>query len=429
MTTQHGQTNRDDLVTWIRENARPISAAADLDADLDDLEPFAAMVGDAKIVGLGESWHCISEFLADRFRLARFLVERLGFTGIILEGVIASSQAIDDYVRGGPGQAGDLLASNVIWDNLETVRFLEWLRSHNGKTSAAQQVRVFGIESTIFMQEDELGPGAPPRLVIDYLVKVDPDYVFPHLADVQRIVANFPPGDFRAHFGYLSTLPAEDQQAWDDAFAAVAVRLLENRGAYVAASSATEFEWALHRAMVVRQTLAIHTATVSSFVGGMQVRERSMAENASWAMQQMDPDGRFVVLGHTAHLAKQIWIRPEDPTGIVTMGCHLAQWLPDEYRTLTTAFGHGVLDSPHPVSGAFGELPQAPDSIDAAFAQAGSGSRLLAIPAGSQRPTWALRTQPLRTMNQLGWSIDYGFGQALDYLLYVDEIHEQTPRT
>jgi erythromycin esterase-like protein len=69
---------------WIRHNATVLDTV-DPAAPLDDLAPLGQSIGDAKIVGLGESTHGAAEEETLKLRTLRFLVERMGFRSIAWE--------------------------------------------------------------------------------------------------------------------------------------------------------------------------------------------------------------------------------------------------------------------------------------------------------------------------------------------------------
>ena len=88
-----------DFIAWARRNAHPISSALPGPAP-GDLEPLRAIVGSARIVGVGESAHGVAEFLGLRQRIAEYLVERMGFTAIAIESGLPESRMVADYFRG-----------------------------------------------------------------------------------------------------------------------------------------------------------------------------------------------------------------------------------------------------------------------------------------------------------------------------------------
>lgn len=67
------------VADWLRVNAIPLRTLDPEDDDFADLEPLKEIVGDARVVGIGESAHRVHEPYQLRHRLLRFLVSELGF--------------------------------------------------------------------------------------------------------------------------------------------------------------------------------------------------------------------------------------------------------------------------------------------------------------------------------------------------------------
>ena len=57
----------------------------------EDLRPFLDLVGDARVVGLGECTHGSSEIHRLKHRLVRLLVEELGFSALVFEANLAET--------------------------------------------------------------------------------------------------------------------------------------------------------------------------------------------------------------------------------------------------------------------------------------------------------------------------------------------------
>lgn len=122
-----------DERTWIDANAHPLTAVTP-DEPLADLEPLAAMVGGAEVVGLGESTRAGREVLLLAHRVVRFLVQRKGFRTLALQDDSSVVAALDDHVRTGAGDLRTLIAEMWRpWQNVEFLAVLEWLRSFNAQ--------------------------------------------------------------------------------------------------------------------------------------------------------------------------------------------------------------------------------------------------------------------------------------------------------
>src|SRR5438094_9563645 len=75
--------------------AHPLRSSADLD-------PLLELIGDSRIVLLGEASHGTHEYYAWRTRLSRRLIEERGFDFIAVEGDWPDCWAFNAYIHGQP---------------------------------------------------------------------------------------------------------------------------------------------------------------------------------------------------------------------------------------------------------------------------------------------------------------------------------------
>jgi erythromycin esterase len=158
----------DQVRQWINENARP----------LHDLSALPGIVGDAAIVGIGETTRASHEIDHHRLHVFQVLVEELGFRTLAINDDAIVAEHLDDLVRGsGDDPAEALGAAWPPWRTEETVQALEWIRSYN-ETHPDDPVRIFGINQA----------GAQPfhyDAIIDYVRRAAPqelDTLKAHLA-------------------------------------------------------------------------------------------------------------------------------------------------------------------------------------------------------------------------------------------------------
>lgn len=113
----------------------PLRTLDPADEDTSDLAPLRDVVGDARLVCLGESAHAATEFYLAKDRLCRYLVAELGFTLFALESGLAEGLAVDTWVRGGDGDLDSLSRNGITYgfgDNDLFRAQLAWMRSHPG---------------------------------------------------------------------------------------------------------------------------------------------------------------------------------------------------------------------------------------------------------------------------------------------------------
>ncbi|HEV2146981.1 MAG TPA: erythromycin esterase family protein [Longimicrobiaceae bacterium] len=155
-------------VAAVRQAAVPLTGAPG------DLDALMAMVGDARVVLLGESTHGTHEFYAERARITRRLVEEKGFTEVAVEGEWPAAARVDRWIRGAgtdPNAAQALSGFTEfplwMWRNAEVRELVEWMRAHNAALPAgAAPVRFRGLDVySLFTSADE---------VVRYLERTDP---------------------------------------------------------------------------------------------------------------------------------------------------------------------------------------------------------------------------------------------------------------
>jgi len=153
-------------VDWISGNAVPI-ATVEAGHGFADLEPLKAMIGDARVVGLGEGTHGTREHFQLKHRLVEYLATELGFTLFAIEASMPESQDLDPYVRGGEGDPVALIRGMYFWTwrTEEVLALVEWMRGHN---AAGGDLGFTGFD----MQTPDVAAGR----VVAFLEDVDPAY-------------------------------------------------------------------------------------------------------------------------------------------------------------------------------------------------------------------------------------------------------------
>ena len=161
---------------------------------------------------------------------------------------------------------------------------IKWMRIHNQNPGGAPKVSFFGFD----MQY----PKVAMQNVIAYLQKVDPpaaiwaDSLFtPFWAYVNSLA------------GYTNAPLATKTQCREN-LQKVYDHLNSHHAAYEAQSSPEEFARALQSARVAQQGEDHYTR--SSFV-----RDRYMAENTGWLLDQAGPDAKIVLWAHNGHVARK----------------------------------------------------------------------------------------------------------------------------
>jgi erythromycin esterase len=96
---------RDAIVGELRGRAIPVKTVM-AGAGFDDLAALDQLIGDARIVALGEASHGSAEVVRMTHRLLEYLVEKKGFTVFAVEGgTWPNVEIVDRYIKTGGGSA------------------------------------------------------------------------------------------------------------------------------------------------------------------------------------------------------------------------------------------------------------------------------------------------------------------------------------
>src|SRR5437868_13372143 len=123
----------------VREIAQP------LNGDANDYDALLKLIGDARIVLLGEASHGTHEFYFERAQITKRLIAEKNFTVLAIEADWPDASRVHRYVRGASADknANEALAGfrrfpTWMWRNTVVVEFVEWLRQFNKDVDATR---------------------------------------------------------------------------------------------------------------------------------------------------------------------------------------------------------------------------------------------------------------------------------------------------
>ncbi|WP_063013837.1 erythromycin esterase family protein [Nocardia kruczakiae] len=372
--------HRAPLSGWLRNHAVPLTHL-DPDDPVDDLEPLREVIGDARVVAIGENSHFITEFKQMRQRILRFLVERCDFTVLAFEYGFSEGFPLDAWAQG--AGTDDELATHLAGTIPVGVdEPLRWIRRHNA--TAATPVRFAGID--IPAAGGSLLPALGP--VADYLREVDPQ-TLPAVETATRIAASFAGASAASAAPAWTRLPAPDQDALSAILARLLIRFRAVESLYVSRSDQRRYDIARRHLEAAGSADYGFRAMADLFAGtglaaDTSARDSYMAESVLWHLRRCAPGTRIVLAAHNAHIQKE----PVSFGGHLTgfpMGHYLHRALGDDYFALglTSTEGHTAdmrPDENAPFGFTVEPTPlQQPEqgSIEASFTDAGIGPALV----------------------------------------------------
>lgn len=286
-------------VAWIRANAMQL-AAVEAGSGFADLEPLRHVLGEKRIVSLGEATHGTREFFQLKHRLLEFCVSELGFTMFGIEASYPECLRVNDYVLNGIGNPAEALAGQRFWtwDTQEVLALIEWMRAWN--RTHDRQVKFYGFDMQF--------PTEAALAVLDYLKRVAPEIAASSEEPLWPLV-----DDFSADRFHL--LPS----AAHDAARGCVERILEafprERSTWAAATSELEWQTARLNAVVLDQSARLRLAMFDA--GSAMSRDDAMAQNVAALLEIEGPRAKAVLWAHNGHAARAVTLqmtRSRSPT-------------------------------------------------------------------------------------------------------------------
>jgi len=135
-------------IAWMRAHVVPF-ATTDPDAAIDDLRPAGPLIGDARIVGLGEATHGTREHFQMKHRLVEYLAREKGFTVFSIEASTPEAFRVNDYVLHGKGDPKELIAGMYFWtwNTEEVLALVEWMRAYNASGKGRIEFTGFDMQT------------------------------------------------------------------------------------------------------------------------------------------------------------------------------------------------------------------------------------------------------------------------------------------
>ncbi|MBL8763530.1 MAG: erythromycin esterase family protein [Phycisphaerae bacterium] len=177
-----------EAAAWIRSKAVAF-ATSEAGNGFDDLKGLDAIVGDARIVSLGEPTHGTREAFQMKHRLLEYLVETKGFSIFSIEANMPEAYALNTYVIEGRGDPKELIGGMYFWtwNTEEVLAMVEWMRAWNERNPPGA-----GRPRLRFTGFDMQHPRLASRHVSEFLRAHDPEHHPRARADLDALDAYNP---------------------------------------------------------------------------------------------------------------------------------------------------------------------------------------------------------------------------------------------
>ncbi|MGW1785583.1 erythromycin esterase family protein [Streptomyces sp. NPDC002143] len=328
------------IVAAVQRAARPLHSTEPR-GSLEDLGPVGAMVGRARVVGVGEATHGSHEFVTMKHRVFRYLVEQKGFRTVALEAPWSTGRRLDAYIVHGQGDPRRIMSEDFqyayeLWNSAEYLDLVAWMRAYNLR-HPGDPVRIMG---------DDFGYTGPELYdrVIGYVAATHPE-LRERIAELYRgLPPTLPSGAYQK--AYFTRPLAERQELADRTGRSVALLAGLAPPAAAGPQAREEHAWALRDATAIDQTArqyAFDPADPEQVAAIMRWRDSAMADNVVWWQERTGT--RVLLSAHNGHVAYESEDPPNQPK---TQGAFLRDRLGTGYTAVGFTFGQGSFKATDP---------------------------------------------------------------------------------
>jgi erythromycin esterase len=371
-------------VQQVRRAAIPLTTAV-AGNGFADLQPLRNVIGDARIVALGEGTHGTREFFQMKHRLVEFLATEMGFTTFAIEANMPEAYRVNEYVLTGQGDPAELLEGMLFWtwNTQEVLDMILWMRDFNASGRGRIQFTGFDMQFS----------AASAQNVRTFLAQAEPAYLPTANAAFALIAA----AERRARATAAEVAAARN----------VHQHLVAQRDVYLQTLSREQVDWALQNARLVVQT--------AEALAGLVSRDQAMAENVSWILDQAPAGSKIVLWAHNGHVNKVAgW-----------MGDFLDRRYGDDMYVLGFAFGEGRYNalSAGPQLTSHQALPPVPGSLESLLSATGLPRFLLDLRHGNAPHVWFDKPRFFRNIGAIATHCAFSptvAAEAYDGLVWID---------
>jgi TonB family protein len=157
----------DQARSWLAANAIRLNTV-EAGHGFADMQPLKKIIGDARIVALGEATHGTREFFQLKHRMLEFLASEKGFTIFAIEANMPEAYRLNDYVLNGNDDPAKLIAGMYFWtwNTEEVLDMVLWMREFNKSGKGRVQFTGFDMQT----------PNVAADIVSDFVAKNDAGY-------------------------------------------------------------------------------------------------------------------------------------------------------------------------------------------------------------------------------------------------------------
>lgn len=281
-------------------------------ADVDELEKYATDVSlinipeGTKVVALGEASHGSRECHELKLDIFREMVEKNGVRAFVIEGDFGGGEYVNRYIHGGEGSASEAAQEIgfAIYRTDEMAELIQWMRDYNDTAPEDEKLTFYGND----MQRYENN--------YKYLIS-DAKELGVDTTELEKLIEG-----------------EELTEGYTDEQRAEIINAIKEELGNMDGQTA---EFAIHHADILLQNMELEVAYNKPGYEGATLRDRLMAENTLWVIEQEEKIGNNCIFlsAHIGHIEQNGYYNSEEAK---VLGHYLADEFGDGYFAIGCDF-------------------------------------------------------------------------------------------
>jgi len=167
LSGMQGQSAKQATVDWLRTHAIRLQTT-EARHGFADMQLLKKVIGNARIVSLGEATHGTREFFQLKHRMLEFLVTKMGFNIFSIEANMPEAYRLNEFVLTGKGDPAALLKGMYFWtwNTAEVLDMILWMRDFNKSGKGKVEFTGFDMQT----------PDVAMAIASDFITKYEPGY-------------------------------------------------------------------------------------------------------------------------------------------------------------------------------------------------------------------------------------------------------------
>ena len=265
-------------ITALKKYIYPLRTYEPDGGDTKDLKVLDKLIGNSRVVALGEVSHGSSEIFKMKNRIIQYLAVNNGFDIFSIEAAMPESYKLNDYTVRGEGDPKKLIAGMYFWTwrTEEVLNMVEWMRKFN---QPKQRIAFTGFDMQVYN-------GAVNEL-LDVFKGNSP--MENKINDLKKILDEIKTRS-QQNRGMISV-------GYSDAKVIDSILVFSQNSIEASHFQPSQKAWLQQNITVIRQYLDLGNNNNFSW------RDKCMADNIMWIKEQnRDTDSKLVVWAHNGHI-------------------------------------------------------------------------------------------------------------------------------